>query len=509
MSELEKQLGTWEEVMLDFFRSKCEAEEENYLKDIIKSVEKIYERENFFNDEEIELVFNSRRNKKENDESSLDFQHRRAITLLKAKVKPEGLGIFKQLRLYKKEIASFKDKYDPINWLSKNCTNSSSVKFATHVIKLTHSSIDASSFYDSIPEQKNIAITTSALKNKIVDGAVKGNQFAPIFQFLELELNGVTLVEQLAIDDHLFDCFIADEKDRAAASTWISGFRGALDTGKLSSHALAKQIYFPTKHNQKLVEQSYHILCNVISSSMAQTIHERVYNEREKSAKKSLEKNKYSSEISLKYINRSQLGVTASNHSNASQLNAKRGGKLHLFSNRPPAWQSQIKPPLLKKSLFSDLYNSTIHVEVSYLRDFLIRFKKLDLSIKDPKRKQHLERWVNNIMDELLFYVGTIQNLPSGWSSNTETKLKKSHQYLLDPYRLDEAFQTKRQVENWQAVVCADFARWLNNQLRGKDKQFTPQAEHSRLWKKMLELPLREYMEPVEQQIQQKMKEVV
>ncbi|SER18138.1 CRISPR-associated protein Csy1 [Nitrosomonas sp. Nm51] len=509
MSESGKQFAIWEDVIIDFFRRKREADEENYLKNIIKSVETIYEKESFFNDEEIELVFNSQKNKKEKDESSLDFQHRRAITLLKAKDKPEGLNIFKQLRLYKKTITSFRKKYEPINWLSKNCENASSVNFATHVIKLTHSSINASSFYDSISEQKNTVITTSVLKNKIVDGAVKGNQFAPIFQFLELELNGVTLVEQLALDEQLFDCFIDDEKDRAAADTWINGFRGALDTGKPSSHVLAKQIYFPTEYNLELMERSYHILCNVISSSMAHTIHEKIFNEREKSTQKLLEKNKYSSEISPKYINRSQLGVTASNHSNASQLNAKRGGKLHLFSNRPSIWQSQIKPPLLRKSLFSDLHNSTIKVEVGYLRDFLIRFKKLDLSIKEPKRKRHLDRWVNNIIDEFLFYVGTIQNLPPNWSSNADAKLKKSHLYLLDPYRLDETFQAKRQKEDWQAIICIDFARWLNNQLRGRDKQFTPQAEHDRLWKIMLEQPLREYMEPIEQRIKQSLRETV
>ncbi|OAI21615.1 hypothetical protein A1359_19130 [Methylomonas lenta] len=508
MSESDAQLATWEEVIIDFFRRKSESDEENYLKEIIKSLEAIYESEGFFNDEELELVFNSRKNKKEKNESSLAFQHRRALTFLKSKYKPKGLNVFRQLRLYKKTIKAFADKYESINWLSKNCENASSVNFATHVIKLTHSSIDASSFYDSIPEQKNTLITTSVLKNKAVDGAVKGNQFAPIFQFLELELNGVKLVEQLTNNDHLFDCFI-DEENRAAADAWIKGFRGALDTGKLSSHALAKQIYFPTGYNQKLTEQSYHILCNVVSSSMAHTIHEKIFSEREKSDQKSLEKKKYSSEIFTKYINRSQLGVTASNHSNASQLNAKRGGKLHLFSNRPPAWQSQIKTPIFKKSLFSDLYNSTIKSETEYLRDFLIRFKQLDLSIKDPKRKRHLDRWVNNIVDEFLFYVGTIQNLTSGWSSNAETKLKQSHKYLLDPYRLDEAFQAERQNQDWQAIICADFARWLNGQLIGKDKQFSPQAEHTRLWKTMLEQPLREYMEPVEQQIKQRMGKVL
>ncbi len=509
MSETGKQLATWEEVIIDFFRKKSEAEEEKYIKDNIKLIEANYVDEGFFNDEEIELVFNSRKNKKEKGESSLAFQHRRAIILLKSEDKPEGVSVFKKLRAYKKTLKFIEEKYEPTYWLSKNCNNATSVSFATHVIKLTHSSIDASSFYDSISSQKDSLLTTSALKHKIVDGAVKGNQFAPIFQFLELECNGVKLAEQLAKEDTLFECLADDTEDSMEVEKWTNGFRNALNTKKISSHALAKQVFFPTKYNDELNEQDYHILCNVISSSMAQTIHEGLFDENDKTTRKLLDKNKYSDSVSSKYINRSLLGVTASNHSNASQLNAKRGGKLHLFSTRPPAWNSQIKPPLYKKSLFSDLNNASIKVEIDYLRDFLIRFKQLDISIKDPKRKRHLDRWVNNLVDEFLFYVGTIQNLPSGWTRNDEIKLKKPHQYLLDPYCLDDEFQSSRQNNDWPAIICTDFAQWLNYRLRGKDRQFTPQAEHTRLWKKMLELPLREYMEPIEQTIKESMRESV
>ena len=143
------------------------------------------------------------------------------------------------------------------------------------------------------------------------------------------------------------------------------------------------------------------------------------------------------------------------------------------------------------------------------MRDFLLRFGKLDLSIKDPKRMAHLERWLSTIIDELLFYAGTIQNLPSGWSAIEDIKLKREHRYFLDPYRADENFLVARQCSNWQAVVCADFAQWLNRQLRGKEKQFTPQKEHTRLWKQLLESPLREFMEPIEFEVKQSMRESV
>jgi len=112
-----------------------------------------------------------------------------------------------------------------------------------------------------------------------------------------------------------------------------------------------------------------------------------------------------------------------------------------------------------------------------------------------------INSWVDNIIDEFLFYTSTIQNLPTGWTAKKEIKLKLEHQYLLDPYREDEQFQAKRKADNWQSVVCDDFSAWLNRLLIGRDKKFTPQKNlHSRMWSKFLEQPLREYSETIEYQ---------
>ena len=510
MIEEKKGFATWEEVIIDFFERKKYAEEEKYLKEEIKRIGELYAEEDIFNNQETKLIFETRKNK---EESSLKFQRRRAVKILNLDKKPEKLNVFEEKEQYKKHIKTLSKKYDLNNWLSINCKNASSVSFATHVIKLTHSKIDSPSIFDSVSDKKDGYLTTSSLKEKIIDGAVAGNQFAPIFQFLELDMNGKKLAEELANDDNLLKCFLREEKTEEDQLTqWNKGFRKALDSGEPATHSLAKQIYFPLIDEAEMVAAeggNYHLLPNVISSSLAHTIYEKVFDDLQKPVQKSVEKRKYSNTIHSKYIQRSHLSVTASNHSNASQLNGKRGGKLHLFPAQPPTWQSQLKPPINRTSLFSAVYNAPIRTELDYLRDFLLRFKQLDLSIKDPKRKRHLECWVNNIIDEFLFYVASIQNLPSAWSAADNIKLKPEHQYLLDPYRTDDVFQAARQSIDWQSVIRADFAQWLNRQLRGKDKLFTPQAEHTRLWKKLLEQPLREYMEPIEFEIKQQIKEAV
>ena len=126
------------------------------------------------------------------------------------------------------------------------------------------------------------------------------------------------------------------------------------------------------------------------------------------------------------YPGLASLAVTASNHGNASQLNAKRGGKLKLITCQPPTWQSQFKPPVFNKSLF---FEPSIFWkakdDIDYLRDFLIRFESIELSIKNPKRKKWVEQWVRNIIDEVLFYITNIQSLDSGWSAEWLTASEK------------------------------------------------------------------------------------
>jgi CRISPR-associated protein Csy1 len=336
------------------------------------------------------------------------------------------------------------------------------------------------------------------LLEKNIDGAVSGNQFSPIFQFLELELNGRKLASEFAVDSPRVLEPLASTNEEL--NIWNNGFKRALSNDRLSTHFLAKQVYFPIDSDSN--NAPYHLLCNIKSSSLAHTIFERVFDKDQKEIRIFRDKMKYSSAATTSYPQKSRISVTASNHSNASQLNGKRGGKLHLFSHQPPTWKNQLKPPAYKKSLFDEgFFHQNIKEDIDYLRDFLVRFERIDLSIKNPGRRKWIEQWLANIIDELLFFAGSIQSLPSGWSTAEDIKLKPAHQYLLDPYRKDVSFQSARNATDWQTVVCNDFASWLNRRLIGKDKQFTPQREHRRIWVSLLDQPLREHSEMLDMEL--------
>lgn len=491
MSEENSTFETWEDVIGDFLLGKTEAEEEKYLKDIIKNISEKYKKKNYFDDLEIESFFDAKKNKKEKSQLSLEFQRLKFKKIFEFYQKPDDLDqpIFQ--KDYCQRCAELAAKYEPNLWITKASKNASRVSFATHVIKLTHSKIDSPSIYDQIDSQKTDILTTSTLKDKIIDGAVSGNQFAPIFQFLELEFKGNKLAN--CFTDETNTVLKQFAKEPEELEVWNKGFKQALSSSKLSSHFLAKQIYYPILNNDHISSQSYHLLCQVKSSSLAHAIFLALGNSLGKKATDQRSKNKYSDLFITSYPQKANIKVTASNHSNASQLNGKRGGRLQLFNSQPPPWQSQLKPPTASKSFFYAGLNSHRVKEIlDYLRGFLLRFQRIDLSIKDPEKKKWIDLWVNQIIDEAMIYAISIQNLPAGWSRTENIKLKPAHQYLLDPYRNDEQFQQARQNSDWQSIICGDFADWLNRRLLGKDKQFTPQSEHTRMWKQIMAEELRE-----------------
>ena len=171
---------------------------------------------------------------------------------------------------------------------------------------------------------------------------------------------------------------------------------------------------------------------------------------------------------------------------------------MHLFLAAPPVWQTQPKPPVYQKTFFDiKLRRHIPKDDIDYLRDFLIRFDRIELSIKHPKRKQWINDWVGRIIDAVLDHASYIQSMEPGWAATEDIHLKKEHRLFLDPYNQDENFQAERKQNAWQAIVCADFARWLNSVLTDKDHEFTPQREHTRMWLELMETSLREFDELV------------
>ncbi|HKM15278.1 MAG TPA: type I-F CRISPR-associated protein Csy1 [Marinospirillum sp.] len=479
--------NTWPEVISNFLNEKFETDFAKYLKEVFKTTEKEYEQEKYFNNEDLAFVFDIRKNKKAEGQKETEFLLQQLEKLNNFPEKPSQLN----LEVLNSEVINKKqellNKYSPDVWITWAAENAKNVTFATHVSKLTHSAIDSPSFFDEIKSQNNAYFSSSSLNKMAIDGAVRGNQYAPIYQLLELELNKQKLVSEFNnIETDLLKVFAKDEEQKAA---WNLGFSAALSEGKPAAHFLLKQVYFPIADNQ------YHLLCNLVSSSKAQALFE-FYRRNPKDLFKTKNNNKYSNINYFNFPNRASISITASNHGNASQLNGSRGGRLGLYSCQPPVWHSNIKPPVYRRSFFSELSRTyAVQENIQFLADFLERFESLQLSIKDPKRMHWIYQWLENLTDEVMVYVKTIQALPVGWSATKGIKLKPEHQVLLDCFRQDEEFITLQLNSNWQVVIAQDFAAWLNSRLNKVNKNFTPQEAHSKLWEKLFEANFRETLE--------------
>lgn len=475
MSEEVRGFGSWEEVIIDFFEQKI-------------AQSKLYKARKFIEDKEKAI--------------KAEKEKKKLARLIKAK--EEKQSELNELRV-ESPSTEIREWIDSTR-LKKIAVGKRIIK-ATHVLRFSHSS----SLSDGLllkDKSNDTTLTTASLKKEFTyDLAHNNGALITISRFLALQFSEKLIIDLILEGNYNF--LKAFAKNQEQLGEWASGFEDLVEEREIKTTDTAKQLYFPLIQSDKKLsidKVKYHLITPLFSSSLAEEFstminHLKFSKEQENIRKQMKGANdnipKYHSKA---YIDTPSLGIQkfgGAQPQNVSMLNKNRSGKGYLFPTQPPTWQSQLKAPIDKKSLFDYFGNSHITEDINYLREFLLRFENIDLSIKDPKRYKHLERWVNSIIDEVLFYTSTIQNMPPDWTATKEIKLKIEHQYFLDPYRDDKGFQTKRESTDWQSIVCNDFARWLNNKLVGKDKQFTPQAKHTRLWKKLFESALREDTENV------------
>lgn len=367
--------------------------------------------------------------------------------------------------------------------------NETSISLLTHPIKLTHSSIKgATNIFFENTSCNNQYFSTSSILDKKLDIGYPDNKLAPVGKLLLFlyEKNCINRIPTMN-DFNIFKPFAENDEQ---FKKWIKGFSLYFHVNILSSHSLAKQMYFP-------IVSDYHMISPLVSSTLEQSLFEKIQYSKAKERKKNREQKrdgKYHQDINIWYPNLAILKVTASQNGNASLLNGKRMGVRYLFPSTPPQWKSSIKPPLNSTSLFLGEYERRVWKQIKELQEYLLKItdNKPNMYIRDNVRGS-----INWIIDTLFNYVAEIQNLKElrGWSQE-EGKLKESHRLWLDPYCEDKLFQTNRKNGKWQDEVCLDFGLWLNKKLEHKEMLFV--KINSDRWAKILKGRLREFERDLE-----------
>ena len=399
----------------------------------------------------------------------------------------------KQIEDYSRDIDVISNKNNFHNiWMCRSVALSEGVVPGTHIAKLSHSSSSGVSILDRNGVRNNKYLTTSTLSEEIVDGTYPNAVLSKQVKLLLLEYNGNKFFDEILKGN--YSIFFGLSESSEEMECWGEKYSSYLSQNPQSDFLL-KQLFFP-------VNKNYHLLSMLPSSSLAQKVYENHFSKDARKEKEKLQKvrrtEKYSSQLSISLPSVARLLVTQSQPQNVSVLNGSRGGAIRVFSTSPPTWESKVKPPGYDRSWFErGIPFGAVKDDIEYLRNYILRFERIELSTKDPKKRNWLVKWGGRILSGVMFYAESIQNLPSGWSSVSGIKLKQEQQYFLDPYREDIVFQSSKEVCDWQSVIARDFAQWLNKKIQGKEKKFTPQLEHTNLWRGLMLEQLREHNDMV------------
>jgi len=549
MSEKVREPESWKEVVVGFFeetlknintKQKCKLYETREKFDALSKIKPCYEKLNANAQSQIGQYIDLSNRIKEINKQLKDLKDQSNSNELpyddeSPLLKEEKKKLEVERKLIKSaienvdDLAKFKELDDNLlylrkdavtteipQWLNESCVKPGTIKKATHVLRFTHSSSVAEGFLSS-GMTDDLYLTTATLKQPAIDMAHNNGALVSISRFFALEKEGEMIFDLLSKGKN--DFLKPFSQNEQQIEKWLQGFRTLINEGEIQTADKAKQLYFPINNVINLDAEgnpdsiNYHLLTPLFSSSIAESIYslqsDLNFGERYKLIKEARKDQLYDPNISMNFSELAVQKFGGAQPQNVSMLNKGRSwkankkdkttyGVTYLFKAAPPsAWQSQLKPPINQKTVFGrGFYLPGSTASISYLHEFLLRFERVDLSIKNPERIKWIKNWVGEIVTEFLAYVVGIQKLPAGWSKTKDIKLKPEHQYMLDPFREDAAFQVASKTNDWQTVICNDFGWWLNSRLR-KDKKFTPQPEHRHLWANLLEKPLRDHHEMV------------
>lgn len=397
----------------------------------------------------------------------------------------EKAGLEQQLFEQSRELEK---KYNVRTWLTDAAARAGQISLVTHAVKYFHGDAKGSSVYSTVRNDETAYLTTATLPSPAVD-AVGNSAALDVAKLLQTEHEGDSLLASLKRGD--FSALAALAENDMQAEQWVSGFMQALSDKTLSTHQLAKQLYFPVSGAGE-----YHLLSPLYSSSLAHALYQRIsharYSEASVAARKARREGHWHSEAVQYFPDLAVQNMGGTKPQNISCLNSARGGKNHLLRCAPPQWQQSLKPPVSHKTFLTAVSPKVTRV-VSDLRRYLHTVYERDNTMEI--RQQRAE-YVDELIGMIFSYAAEIQSLTDlqGWSQWEDCVLKAAHQLWLDPLHqhTDPDFKLWREGGEWISEIAEDFAHWLNTRLK-QDEKLNVGAVEFREWSVLMRRRLREF----------------
>lgn len=359
-------------------------------------------------------------------------------------------------------------EYCARSWLDSASKRASQLSVVTHVLKFIHGDAKGSNGHvngsGKSLNSSNEYISTSSPLN-VYDDVVGNAASMDIAGLLLLQVNGTTFFESIIQGNRsLFTTFTDCEM---RLTSWMNGFKAIAKETSLSSHTLAKQVYFPVNHGK------YHLLAPLYPSSLSQTLFKKIeearFSDKAKEARECKKKGEYSDTLITYYPGLAIQKFGGTKPQNISYLNSMRKGKSFLLRSAPPLWKS-IKRPPQKKSAFWKSYETNAKEELNHFKAYLISVKDRN----DMYIRNQITEYIEQLVDLLILTASEIQTLAPGWSQTSE--LAQHEQIWLDPRC--EACTKSREIENWQDTIASTFATWLIQKLKHESLNFSD-VEHA------------------------------
>lgn len=381
-------------------------------------------------------------------------------------------------------------EHQPAAWIADAARRVGQIQQVTHAIKFTHSSAGSSNWFSTgNPAADARELGSHALEGQLSPDVVGNAAALDVYKFLCLTIDGRSLLDRATTRDPALAEALTN--DAAKAAEWLVAFSSLPETkGRLSSHTLAKQLYWPVG------EGAYHLLAPLFSSSLAHAVHKRIgedrFSDAAKAAREAERADKAHPHGYRDYPNLAIQNFGGSKPQNISQLNSERRGENYLLAAIPPVWKSPaLRPPLKTETVFSHFFGRRKEVRrlVGVLKEFLRRMandRNKNINVRETR-----EELVAELCGEALNMAAELRNfMEPGWSAQADCQLNLAEQCWLDPARglSDEDFATLYRRGDWQIEVSRSFGNWLNASLK-TDKTIFGSAEALE-WQTMLEREL-------------------
>ena len=356
--------------------------------------------------------------------------------------------------------AELQAQFQPAVWLEDAARRVGQIQAVTHSLKPIHPDAKGSSLYRDPTTLPPLAELGSHALGAQFDADVVGNAAAlDVYKFLKLAHQGQSLLVLATQADTDLSAALSDDPTQAAA--WMAAFAGLSEArGRLSSHTLAKQIYWPVGDDPH-DDVGYHLLAPLYPTSLVHRVYETLQDDRfsdeTKAAREARKAGSWHERPVREYPHLAIQKLGGTKPQNISQLNSERRGNNVLLASLPPVWQSaKVRPVLGTDSLFKAFRRRP---EARRLTELLRRFLDSDPTRNVEARTQR-DEWVEALLDELMQFTAEQQTLAPGWTMDARCELPATHRAWLDPDGMETP--PPELIDE----LARDFANWLNHELR-------------------------------------------